>query len=271
MEDTKQTPTSRVFLTETAGTLGAGTTVSIANGSKASRFANTIESKRFQFGTRTITATGASSDDVHRNVLRLRVMETCFFRALQFLFWVISRATGPWLQNKFPEWFLPERIVLKSQKPNWEEEFDKELKAYHKLQLLQGTFIPRFFGMIQHNNIRTLILSDIGGECLATPEGAVLEKQDLRTLLDQTFTSLADHGAYHDDMKLDNFHLVTDQGKDKIMAVDLESVEFDLSGEGLATVAKGSTDWIIEQYENHLECMELDSVILPKRALRTLA
>ncbi|KAG5786215.1 hypothetical protein H9Q73_000155 [Fusarium xylarioides] len=89
-------------------------------------------------------------------------------------------------------------------------------------------------------------------------------------VLHQTFTSLADHGAYHDDMKLNNFHLVTDQGKDKIMAVNLESVEFDLSGEDLATVAKGSTDWIIEQYENHLECMELDSVILPKRALRTL-
>ncbi|CCT73232.1 uncharacterized protein FFB20_08566 [Fusarium fujikuroi] len=270
MENPDQLPTAQSFGIETAGIRKSETTVSLANCSKASRFANTIESKRFRFGTRTITASGESSDDVHPNVLRLRVMRTFFDRALQSLFWVISGATGQWLQNKFPEWFLPERIVLKSQKPNWEEEFDKELKAYHKLQPLQGTFIPRFFGMIQHNNIRTLILSDIGGECLATPEGAVLEKQDLRVLLDQTFTSLADHGAYHDDMKLDNFHLVTDEGKDKIMAVDLESVEFDLSGEDLTTVAKGSTEWIIEQYENHLECMELDSVILPKRALRTL-
>ncbi|KAF5717857.1 hypothetical protein FMUND_5527 [Fusarium mundagurra] len=270
MEDSDQLPTTQSLGIETAGTQKAEFTVRLTNYSKASRFSNTIKSKRFRFGTRTITATGKASDDVHPNVLCLRVMKTCFDQTLQSLFWLISGVTGPWLQNKFPEWFLPERIVLKSQKPNWEEEFDKELEAYHKLQPLQGTFIPRFFGMIQYNNICTLILSDIGGECLATPEGAVLDKRDLRVLLDRTFTSLADHGAYHDDMKLDNFHLVTDQGKDKIMAVDLESVEFDLSGEDLVTVAKGSIDWIIEQYENHLECMELDSVILPKRALRTL-
>ncbi|KAI7765006.1 hypothetical protein LZL87_005719 [Fusarium oxysporum] len=270
MEDSGQIPTSQTFGTKAARMLEARTTVSFAIRSKTGRFANTTNSKRFRFGTRTITATGAPSDDEHPNVLRLRLMKTFLDRALQSLFWVISGASGPWLQNKFPEWFLSERIVLKSQKPNWEEEFDKELEAYHKLQPIQGIFIPRFYGMIQYNNIRTLILSDIGGECLATPEGAVLEKRDLRVLLDQTFTSLADHGAYHDDMKLDNFHLVTDQGKDKIMAVDLESVEFDLSGEDLASVAKGSTDWIIEQYESHLECMELDSVILPKRALRAL-
>ncbi|EWY84526.1 hypothetical protein FOYG_11971 [Fusarium oxysporum NRRL 32931] len=254
MEDSGQIPTSQTFGTKTAGILEAQTTVSLAIRSKTGRFANTIKCKRFRFGTRTITAKVAPSDGEHPNVLRVQVLKTFLDRALQSLFWVISGATGPWLHNKFPEWFLPER----------------ELEAYHKLQPIQGIFIPRFYGMIQYNNIRTLILSDIGGECLATPEGAVLEKRDLRVLLDQTFTSLADHGAYHDDMKLDNFHLVTDQGKDKIMAVDLESVDFDLFGEDLATVAKGSTDWIIEQYESHLVCMELDSVILPKRALRAL-
>ncbi|KAG5771619.1 hypothetical protein H9Q72_001925 [Fusarium xylarioides] len=175
MEESDQLPTAQSLGLGTAGIRRAEITVSLANYSKASRFANRIESKRFRFGTQAITATGESSDDVHPNVLRLRVMKTCFDQALQSLFWVISGVTGPWLQNKFPEWFLPERIVLKSQKPNWEEEFDKELEAYHKLQPLQGAFIPRFFGIIQYNNTRTLILSDIG-ECLATPEGAVLEK-----------------------------------------------------------------------------------------------
>ncbi|KAG5757248.1 hypothetical protein H9Q70_000099 [Fusarium xylarioides] len=99
MEESDQLPTAQSSGLGTAGIRRAETT-------------------RFRFGTRTITATGESSDDVHPNVLRLRVMKTCFDRALQSLFWVISGATGPWLQNKFPEWFLPEKIVLKSQKPN---------------------------------------------------------------------------------------------------------------------------------------------------------
>ncbi|KAH7228441.1 uncharacterized protein BKA55DRAFT_583661 [Fusarium redolens] len=227
------------------------------------------EDTRFRFGTRTITARGGPADHCHHNVLCLRIQQTFLDRVVQSLFGVLSGAIGPWLQNKFPEWFLPERIVLKSQKPNWEEEFDKELEAYHKLQPLQGTVIPRFYGMIQFNDIRALILSDIGGDCLATPEGAVLDKQDLRPLLDQAFTSLADLGAYHDDIKLDNFHLVTDNGKDKIMVLDLESVSFELSGEDLSRVAKGTSNWLINQYDNHLECMEYDGMILPKRPLRT--
>jgi hypothetical protein len=123
--------------------------------------------------------------------------------------------------------------------------------------------------MIQFNDIRALILSDIGGNCLATPEGAVLDKQGLRPLLEQAFTSLADLGAYHDDIKLDNFHLVTDNGKDKIMVLDLESVGFELSGEDLSCVAKGNSNWLINQYDDHLECMEYDGMILPKRPLRT--
>lgn len=181
---------------------------------------------------------------------------------------MLSTVTGSWLQSKFPEWFIPENIVLKSQKPDWEDEFNRELIAYHKLSNIQGIIIPQLYGMIDYRNTRTLVLSDIGGHCLATPQGAVLDKEDLRPLLRQAFTSFAELGAYHDDTKLDNFHLVTKEGKDKIMVVDLESVCFDLSGEELASISNGDSAWLIEQYENHLECMEYDGVILPKRPLR---
>ncbi|KAI6750747.1 hypothetical protein HG530_014643 [Fusarium avenaceum] len=225
-------------------------------------------SARFQFGTRAIQATGTVSDHAHPNVLRLRIQQSFLQRAVQTLIRMLSTVTGSWLQSKFPEWFIPKNIVLKSQKPDWEDEFNRELIAYHKLSNIQGIIIPQLYGMIEYRNTRTLVLSDIGGHCLATPQGAVLDKEDLRPLLHQAFTSFAELGAYHDDTKLDNFHLVTQEGKDKIMVVDLESVCFDLSGEELASISNGDSVWLIEQYENHLECMEYDGVILPKRPLR---
>ncbi|KAF5620250.1 hypothetical protein F52700_11571 [Fusarium sp. NRRL 52700] len=230
----------------------------------------------FQFGTRSIATRGEPADHCHPNVLCLQIQHTLFdkvikylFGILSFLFHFLSQEIDAKLQHKFPEWFLPDKIILKSQKPNWEEEFDKELEAYHKLQRLQGTVIPRFHGTIQFNNVSSMILSDVGGHCLSVPEGAVLEKEDLWLLLEQAHMAIADLGAYHDDIKLDNFHLVTDNGKDKIMILDLESVGFELSGEQLSHVAKGSAAWLIDQYEDHLKCMECDGIILPKRPLRT--
>ncbi|CAH0046088.1 unnamed protein product [Clonostachys solani] len=224
---------------------------------------------RFRFGSRTIQATGAASDHAHPNVLRLQIHRTLLERFIQSLFWIISRADGVWLRNRFPEWFLPERIVLKSQKNNWEEEFDQEVAAYNKLHRLQGITIPQLYGLIDYNHTRALILSDVGGFPLATPQGAVLDKQDLEPLLYHALTSLTELGVCHDDTKLDNFLLVTDEGKDKIMIVDLESADFELSEEDLAFTAKSKTNWLIRQYRNHLDCMEYDGVRLPKRPLRT--
>lgn len=164
---------------------------------------------------------------------------------------------------------MPEGIVLKCQKNNWEEEFDQEVAAYNKLHRLQGIVIPQLYGLIDYDHTRALILSDVGGFSLATPQGAVLDKQDLEPLIYHALTSLTELGVCHDDTKLDNFLLVTDEGKDKIMIVDLESADFELSEEDLAFTAKSKTNWLIRQYRNHLDCMEYDGVRLPKRPLKT--
>ncbi|SCO92716.1 uncharacterized protein FRV6_16844 [Fusarium oxysporum] len=223
---------------------------------------------QFRFGTRTIQATGSAADRCHPNVLLLRIEGTFVQYAIKFLCQVLSTVTGSWIESKFPEWFLPERIVLKFQKLNWEEEFDNELIAYHKLQPIQGLTIPKLFGITQYNNTRALILSDIGGYCVATPEGAVLDEQDMRPLTYHAFKSLHDLGVSHGDAKLDNFHLVTDDGKDKIMIVDLESADYEQTEEELAYTAKTKTNFVMRQYHNHLECMKHDCVLLPKRPLR---
>ncbi|KAG8668436.1 hypothetical protein FPOAC2_07719 [Fusarium poae] len=221
----------------------------------------------FRFGTRTIQANGTTFDHYHPNVLRLRIHHSSFDRFIKSLFSFISSAIGTWIQGRFPEWFLPEKIVLKIEKDNWEDEFNQEVVAYDKLRSIQGIVIPKFYGMVNYNDRRALVLSDLGGHPLATPEGAVLNKTDLEPLLYQALTSLTELGGYHDDTKLDNFLLVTGE-KDKIMIVDLESAGFELSEERLAFIARSRIAWLIQQYEDHLECMEYDGVLLPQRPVR---
>ncbi|KAF5252258.1 hypothetical protein FANTH_2814 [Fusarium anthophilum] len=223
---------------------------------------------QFRFGTRKIQASGAASDHAHLNVLRLRIHKTFIGRIIQSLFKIMSKATGTWLHAKFPEWFLPEDIVLKRQKENWEEEFNHEIVAYNRLRPIQGLTIPKLHGTIQYANTRALILLDIGGSSLSTPEGAVLDEQAMEPLLHQALTSLNEYGVCHDDTKLDNFHLVADEGKDKIMIVDLESADFDQTEEELAYTAKNKTKSLLRQYRNHLRCLEHDGVLLPRRPVR---
>ncbi|KAF4499202.1 hypothetical protein FAGAP_4633 [Fusarium agapanthi] len=223
---------------------------------------------QFRFATRQIQATGAASDHAHLNVLRLRIHKTFIGGIIQSLFKIMSKATGTWLQTKFPEWFLPEDIVLKRQKENWEEEFDHEIVAYNRLRPIQGLTIPKLYGTIQYANTRALILSDIGGSSLSTPEGSVLDEQAMEPLLHQALTSLNEYGVCHDDTKLDNFHLVADEGKDKIMIVDLESADFDQTDEELAYTAKNKTKSLLRQYRNHLKCLAHDGVLLPRRPVR---
>ena len=202
-------------------------------------------------------------------MLRLRIRQTYLERFVNSLFWILLSAGGTWIQTKFPEWFLPERIVLKFQKDNWEAEFDQEVAAYEKLRRLQGIIVPILYGIIDYNHTRALVLSDIGGSSLATPEGAVLDERDLHPLLYHALNSLAQLGVCHDDTKLDNFLLVTEEGKDKVMIVDLESADFELSDEDLAFTTNSKTNWLVRQYRDHIDCLEYDGVLLPQRPLRT--
>ncbi|KAK2125558.1 hypothetical protein NOF04DRAFT_1347392 [Fusarium oxysporum II5] len=172
----------------------------------------------FRFGTREIQATGATSDHAHSNVLRLGIHKTLTGRIIQILIRVMSKATE-----------------------DWKEEFDHEVVAYSRLRPIQGLTIPKLYGTIQYAKTRALILSDIGGSSLSTPDGAVLDEQDIEPLLHQALISLNEYGVCHVDTKLDNFHLVADEGKDKIMIVDLESADFDQTEEELAYTAKNKT------------------------------
>ncbi|KAM5350252.1 hypothetical protein ACJ41O_006757 [Fusarium nematophilum] len=225
------------------------------------------DAKCVKFGNRVIEATGAVSDHCHPNVLRLEIHRTPLERAIQAVLSFLPAVLTSWAQAKYPEWTLPERFVLKVQKDGWEEQFDSEMAAYEKLRPIQGVGVPKCYGQAAYGGTRALVLSDIGGNCIATPEGTVLDVKDFQSLIYQALKTLTDLGVSHDDTKLDNFHLVTEDGKDRIMVVDLEMVDVHLSEEDFAYIARSKATWLTRQYRSHLECMEFDGVLLPKRPL----
>jgi hypothetical protein len=158
----------------------------------------------------------------------------------------------------FPEWNLPAQLILKRQKEGWEEEFETEKAAYAKMQPLQGVVIPRCFGELRYDNTRALLLSDIGGACLATPTGSLLEIPELRRLLRDTLTALAQFRILQDDVKLDNFHVVGD----RIMAVDFERLQNqDMPEDEIAVDVEGTIQWLARLYEGNQYCFWEDGFI----------
>lgn len=160
---------------------------------------------------------------------------------------------------------MPTKIVLKKNKDDWEEEFITEKATYEKLRCLQGHVIPINYGQIEYDGAPALILSDIGGACLAEPEGAVLDEQELRPLLSQALGALASLGISHDDIKLDNFHLVGQDHNSIIMVVDLERVIESPSKEELERMVRHNFNWLISAYRDHLDCLRHDGLLLPPK------
>ncbi|KAK0724230.1 hypothetical protein B0H67DRAFT_640796 [Lasiosphaeris hirsuta] len=63
-----------------------------------------------------------------------------------------------------------------------------------------------------------LLMSDIGGICLAVSEGGMLELDEFCYLVCQALTMLSCFRVLQDDIKLDNFHLTNG----RVMVVNLE-------------------------------------------------
>jgi len=166
--------------------------------------------------------------------------------------------------SSFPEWVLPNRIVLKRQKKGWDEEFDDEIVNYEKFKPLQGVVIPVCYGQTEYRGVRALVLSDIGGACVAAPEGAILTEKVMRGLFDQALRALAELGATHDDLKLDNFHLVEKAGQKAIMVLDLERVNHLPNKDTAIKYAGLNVNRLVREFRSHLECLEDDGLLIGK-------
>lgn len=115
-------------------------------------------------------------------------------------------------------------IIIKQQKEDWEEEFTREVQAYNKLHLLQGTSIPTLYGQEFFNGIPALILSDIreGKTLHHIAKHTDTSEELVERKLYETLKRMHEHGVQQRDQKLDNFLFCGGN----VVAVDLEDVLF---------------------------------------------
>ncbi|KAK3317700.1 hypothetical protein B0T19DRAFT_296467 [Cercophora scortea] len=213
---------------------------------------------RFRFRTRILTADATPVNDVHANVVRLHLHASSLQSILLAVLGYLPRAIQTWFDSWFPEWTLPPRLIIKKQKKNWEDEFEAEKAAYAKLLPLQGTVIPRLFGELKYDKTSALLMSDIGGVCLASPEGGMLELDEFRRLVRQALTALSRFGVLQDDTKLDNFHFADG----RVMVVDLEmTTKQPLTDEQLKFGIDCAVDSLTDSYEDNQYCFWEDGIL----------
>ena len=167
-----------------------------------------------------MSAVGEAIDSGHPGVLRLTVLRSPFERALTTLIFKLPSLIQQFIRFFFPGFFLPDCVVLKKLKPNWDEEFDNEKLMYQRLASLQGDVIPKFYGETKFEGSRALVLSEVVGVLPIKQKLPPLEPKEFQRRVEAAFRELAAFDLAYDDVKLDNMIMV----EDRIVLVDLESV-----------------------------------------------
>jgi hypothetical protein len=99
------------------------------------------ETQRFWFSTRQISSLGLTSSPIYPHILQLQIQPSAISRLFARLVRLLPNVAQRAVHRILPEWFLPDHVILKSQKrPNQDldeadarELFDTELKAYNQL------------------------------------------------------------------------------------------------------------------------------------------
>ena len=146
--------------------------------------------------------------------------DSTFDRAVLAAFRWLPASIRPLIQYLWPGYFLPNHLVLKKQKPGWEEEFEHEKAMYARLRSLQGHVIPIYYGEVQCDDGPGIIMEDVKGEVPFGQEKPFLSPDEFRRRLEVSLEAFRSFGLMTDDTKLAN-NLLLD---DKVVFVDLENV-----------------------------------------------
>ncbi len=124
------------------------------------------------------------------------------------------------IRRLWPVYFLPDTIVLKKHKPDWDHYYRREQDTYKKLEPLQGRVVPIYYGEGWCGETRVLVLFDVGGVMACEQTMPRMGLGEFRRRLRVAIEELGHFCMVQDDMKLDNVILV----QDRIVFVDLEMV-----------------------------------------------
>ncbi|KAI1113868.1 hypothetical protein F5Y14DRAFT_416882 [Nemania sp. NC0429] len=148
---------------------------------------------------------------------------------------------------------------MKSQRKEEEELFETELRAYHQLKAVQGILVPKLYGQVKHNRTKFLLLEDVGGVSLSSPEGALLDLEKVSELLQECFRTLHSFNVHQLDPNPGNYQLVDG----KLKALDFEIVDFELSEDDKAFFLTTRISAILEYYRNMQRLYEHDGELVP--------
>lgn len=191
---------------------------------------------------------GSLIDREYPNVLRLSIPCSSFDRTVISLLNRLPLAVKALAQSVVPYYFLPSRIVIKTLKPDWDDEFNNEKHMYERLQPLQGILIPQFFGETECQGTRALILSEVDGVEVCKQKPPFLEPAEFRRRVEAAFDELAKFGLGYGHLRLDNFLIVGDG----IVVLDLESV-YEAVPDELEYATRRLVKLLTGMYEDYLE------------------
>ncbi|KAI1169735.1 hypothetical protein F4777DRAFT_572008 [Nemania sp. FL0916] len=196
---------------------------------------------------------------MYPDVLRLTVNPLGIPWLFRFWFDHMPSFARPWIRRIFPEWFLPRSLIIKPQRKGDEELFETECKAYRRLKAVQGISVPILYGQIRHNSTRWLLLEDLGGVSLASPEGALLELEKLSELLEECLRTLHSFDVHQLDPNPGNYQLVDG----KLKALDFGDVDFGLSADHKEFFLTTRISSILRYYRDMQRFYEYQGKLVP--------
>lgn len=187
----------------------------------------------------------------HENVVFLDVLPSIFDQLLGLIRHLPDKWQS-WLETRLPELFLPQKLILKREKVDWEDKFDNEKRVYQALAPVQGRVVPRCYGQVNcprtaRTGTRALLLSDIGGMTLDRKATRHIGMERLEDMLWVALRAVAALGVGHDDYKLTNYRLV----EDKVMVIDFDSSYlFEVGEDDPESVAESGVEFVARMYHN---------------------
>lgn len=155
----------------------------------------------------------------------LRILPTWLWWLLSLLASLLPAPLRARLESRHPEFFLPEKIVLKRAKREWDsDQFGTERDIYKVLTPLQGTVVPKCYGQVECRKTNTtttwaLILSHVDGVSLHLSPELARDKDKLEAMLFEAYRSINRLRVRHQDRNPSNFIIVGD----KIVVIDFDN------------------------------------------------
>ncbi|GAB1313087.1 hypothetical protein MFIFM68171_03297 [Madurella fahalii] len=222
----------------------------------------------FWFRTRYVVAEGTILDSCHPDILQLSIQHSAVSRVVSSFCALLPSFLQSAARIAFPEWFLPDRIILKSQKRHEDIEelvarslFDTEVEAYNRLKPLQGLDVPICYGRVQYNGQRALLLEHLGGSSLASVENMLFDLDELADLLQAVYQRLQTVNVQQDDPQLGNYQVVVEHGKKRLKALDFERVSFDPREDDENILTKNHIEELIWRYRCRRKYFRMEGLL----------